>query len=154
MPVDNGPVESTADNHERHRTGSCLCGAVAFAIAGPLQQIVVCHCGMCRKQTGQAFPCTTVWRESLTLTADRGLKWYRSSETSRRGFCGACGSALFFEDIGADRISVLAGALDGPTGLHIAAHIYVADKPDWYEIADGAPQHPRDAEAVPMPPRS
>jgi hypothetical protein len=134
-------------------SGSCLCGAVAFRIDGPLAPIVSCHCGMCRKQTGSTFPCTTIWRDSLSFSAEPGLKWYRSSETSRRGFCGECGSVLFFEDIGSERISVLAGALDGPTGLHVAQHIYVADKPDWYEIADGAAQFAQDRDDVPMPPR-
>jgi hypothetical protein len=34
----------------------------------------------------------------------------------------------------------MAGTLDGPTGLLTTQHIYVADKPDFYEIKDGLPQ--------------
>lgn len=32
------------------------------------------------------------------------------------------------------------GAIDGPTGLKLQKHIFVADNGDYYEIADGVPQ--------------
>ena len=32
------------------------------------------------------------------------------------------------------------GAFDGATGAKLAMHIFVADKGDYYEIADGLPQ--------------
>ena len=31
------------------------------------------------------------------------------------------------------------GAIDGPTGLCLSRHIYVAGKGDYYEIADAEP---------------
>ena len=34
------------------KTGSCLCGAVAFEITGQLRPVIACHCHQCRKQTG------------------------------------------------------------------------------------------------------
>lgn len=142
-----------SDANRPHR-GACLCGAVAFEIDGPLQNIVVCHCGMCRRQTGSTYPCTKAWTEHLSFRTDRGLKWYRSSDASRRGFCGECGSVLFFEDIGDNRISVLVGALDDPGDLAIAAHIYVDDKPGWYEIGGSVAQLPQGGSSVPMPPKS
>jgi hypothetical protein len=39
-----------------------------------------------------------------------------------------------------DRIAVALGALDAPTGLKMAEHIFVADKGDYYDIADGLAQ--------------
>jgi hypothetical protein len=38
-------------------------------------------------------------------------------------------------------VSVLAGSFDQPSGLEGASHIFVADKGDYYTIADGLPQH-------------
>jgi len=69
-----------------------------------------------------------------------GLKWYDSSEHARRGFCGRCGSTLFWDGRGRDYIAIAAGTLDGKTGLKIARHIFTADKGDYYAITDGLPK--------------
>ncbi len=37
-------------------------------------------------------------------------------------------------------MSFALGALDEPTGLKLKKHIFVADKGDYYDIADGLPQ--------------
>ena len=121
-------------------TGGCLCGAVRYEVRGPLRAIVACHCSQCRRQTGHFMASTSCRREDLALTREDGLRWYQSSASARRGFCGQCGSALFWEGKGSDRVSIAAGSLDGRTGLKIAQHIFVADKGDYYAIADGLPQ--------------
>ncbi len=66
--------------------------------------------------------------------------WYVSSPGHARGFCGVCGSNLFWRSEGSGLMSVFAGTLDVPTGLTLAAHIYVAAKSDYYTVADGQPQ--------------
>jgi hypothetical protein len=48
---------------------------------------------------------------------------------------------LFWDPFNRDWIGVAMGAFDRPTGTRLAIHIYVADKGDYYEIADGVPQH-------------
>ena len=35
------------------------------------------------------------------------------------------------------------GTFDTPTGTTLAKHIFVAGKGDYYDIADGLPQHQR-----------
>lgn len=77
------------------------------------------------------------------LTVRGEVRWYAASDIARRGFCGRCGSFLFWQANGSDRISFALGAIDGPTGLRVARHIFVADKGDYYLIADGAPQEPQ-----------
>lgn len=66
------------------------------------------------------------------------MTWYKSSETARRGFCGTCGSNLFWDGTGKN-LSIFAGTLDGKTGLKMIGHIFCADKGDYYEIGDGLP---------------
>lgn len=122
------------------RTGSCNCGGVRFEIAGEMPAASVCHCGQCRRQSGHVWASTHVPDDQLTLTAQEGLRWYRSSDRAQRGFCGTCGSFLFWKAEGEAATSIAMGALDAPTGLHLARHIFVADKGDYYDITDGLPQ--------------
>ncbi len=121
-------------------TGSCLCGAVSFAIDGDLSLPSACHCGQCRKQSGHVWASTTTHQDNLSFAASDALRWFRASDIARRGFCSACGSFLFWQHNDEDTISIAMGALSEPTGLHLARHIFVADKGDYYDITDDLPQ--------------
>lgn len=121
--------------------GSCLCGAVRFRVHGDLAAPVACHCSMCRKVSGHFWASADVPRTALVLERDGTLRWFASSERVRRGFCTQCGSALFFDALHLDRISIGMGAFDAPSGTTLARHIFVADKGDYYEIDDGLPQN-------------
>lgn len=116
------------------KTGSCLCGAVKYEVHGRLRPVIVCHCGQCRRQTGSVMHATATDDADLKLTDTRGLKWFRSSDTAQRGFCGTCGSVLFWKADGADYTAITAGSLDGRTGLAVEGHIHCADAGDYYEI--------------------
>lgn len=120
--------------------GSCLCGAVAFQIDGKLPPAIACHCSQCRKQSGHYWASTEIPRRALRMIRDDGLRWYHSSAKVRRGFCGTCGSFLFFDPPAHDWIAVAMGALDTPTGGQLGKHIFVADKGDYYQISDGLAQ--------------
>lgn len=125
-------------------SGGCLCGAVRYRVRGPLRPVVNCHCTQCRRTSGHYVAATACRPKDLTLTASEELRWYRSSETARRGFCGRCGSNLFWEpaDKERDEVMILAGTLDKPTGLETAAHIFTADAGDYYTLTDKLPKLP------------
>jgi hypothetical protein len=125
---------------EEH-SGHCLCGAVRFRTKGALREVVACHCSQCRRQTGHFYAATNVKDAGLTVEGGDNVTWFRASDTASRGFCRTCGSALFWKGDGADYTSIMAGTFDAPTGLKIGKHIFCADKGDYYEIDDGAPQY-------------
>jgi hypothetical protein len=127
------------DGTDIRATGGCLCGAVKFEVRGPLGPPDACHCSQCRRTTGHFFVSSNTGRGNLVLTRDDGLAWYRSSDIAERGFCKVCGSTLFWSGDAKDYISIALGALDPPTNLKIAKHIYVADKSDYYDITDDVP---------------
>lgn len=128
------------ENTSSKATGRCLCGAVQYEVNGALGDAHACHCGQCRRQSGHFVAATSAKRADFKLTEQRGLKWYQSSPLARRGFCGDCGSALFWDD-GGQEVSINAGSLDQPTGLKITSHIFVDDKADYYEITDDLPKY-------------
>ena len=120
-------------------TGHCLCGKIRFhGTYDAGNDLKACHCSQCRRWSGHYW--AAILPKSLTIKGTP--KWYRASDFARRGFCGNCGSSLFWQHDDSDIIDVAAGAIDSPTGLHLLGHIFVADKGDYYEIADGLPQDP------------
>lgn len=124
-----------------HHTGRCLCGAVRFTTQGPLRGVVYCHCSQCRRQTGHHYAATDVSNAQLRVEGADALTWFAASPDALRGFCSVCGSALFWKGNGNDYTSIMAGAFDLPSGLAAEAHIFVADKGDYYEILDGLPRY-------------
>ncbi|MDQ2632180.1 MAG: GFA family protein [Pseudomonadota bacterium] len=128
--------------------GSCLCGAVRFTASGPLRGVIYCHCSQCRKQSGHYYAATNVAIDDLAVEGCEKITWYEASTFAKRGFCSVCGSALFWKRNEADEISVMAGAFEQPSGLKAEAHIFVADKGDYYTIDDGLPRFERSTPAV------
>jgi hypothetical protein len=122
-------------------TGSCLCRAITFQITCELPPPDACHCTQCRKFCGHIFISTDIPKSALTITGTEHLTWYRSSEIARRGFCAICGSSLFWDPLHRDTIGIAMGAFDTPTNTTIGVHIFVADKGDYYTVADGVPQY-------------
>ncbi|MEZ5921246.1 MAG: GFA family protein [Parvularculaceae bacterium] len=125
--------------------GRCLCSAVEFEAKRDKKGLDACHCGQCRRWSGHYWASVNVNYADLKITkGEKSLKWFRSSDLVRRGFCSECGSALFWQadkhDDYAHRVAIGAGCLDAPTGLKLSEHIFVRDKGDYYEIADDLPQ--------------
>jgi hypothetical protein len=102
-----------------------------------LRDITLCHCGECRRWHGHVCAATAARSEHLRLIADAGLRWIDSPQSAahaRRGFCGECGSSLFWDAPDRDTISIAAGSLDEPTGLKTVNQIYTEDAGDYYEL--------------------
>jgi hypothetical protein len=121
------------------KTGGCLCGAVRYEVAEPVRDVILCHCKMCRKMHGHVGAYTAAPKAALHITESRGLKWFTSSPGIRRGFCAECGGTLLWERVERDIISIAAGTLDSPTGLHTTLQIYTDSAGDYYEIDRSIP---------------
>lgn len=140
-------------SHKDQHRGQCLCGAVRYSVAGGLRPVIACHCSQCRRATGNYMTATAAMRETLIVDGAENITWFTSSDTARRGFCRVCGSNLFWEGKDLPYTSITAGSLDNPTGLTLDRHIYVADKGDYYRIADGVAQSQEFEGYDPTPPR-
>lgn len=127
-----------------NQTGGCLCGAVRFALAEAPAEYAACHCSMCRKFSGGIELGVQVPPGGITWTEDTALKTYASSEWAERGFCGTCGSSLFWRMTApgpqSGMLILSAGALDSMDGMTFASEIYIDHKPDGHAFAG---DHPR-----------
>lgn len=123
--------------------GSCLCGAVGYEIAAPLEEMHHCHCASCRKGHGAAFATyAQAPRGAFRFTRGREkVKTYRSSPPCERTFCGECGSNLqFLLDAVPDSLWIAVGTFDDTPDRRPEAHIFVAAKAPWHEITDSLPR--------------
>jgi hypothetical protein len=124
-------------------TGHCLCGAVRYAIDGPLHEMHHCHCSMCRRAHGAPFStfadCATAdfrWTDG----ADH-VRAYRSSEAVERTFCDTCGSRLTFGFAPLpDRLWIAVGTLAEDPGIRPSGHIFASSRAAWAPITDDLPQ--------------
>ncbi|MHA3913491.1 GFA family protein [Halovulum sp. GXIMD14793] len=125
------------------QTGHCLCGAVKVTFA-PESQITACHCEMCRRWTSGAF--VEVDTVPGSLKTEGPVKTYRASEQVERGFCGECGSTIFFhfDAAGHDLYSVSAGLLENAGGLKLEKELYADETADAFAFAGDHLRETRD----------
>lgn len=118
--------------------GQCLCGSVTFTGVGPLGAVEVCHCRTCRQHTAGPLMSTS-FADGIRVDREGDLRWYASSPIAERGFCGHCGTTLFWRLTTSSAMSVSPHVLDA-TPESIREHVFSDEKPDWYAFADDAPR--------------
>ncbi len=120
--------------------GSCLCGAVAYAITGPINRFMQCHCSRCRKRTGSAFA------SNLFVEPD-SLRWIRgeekvvrydlpSAERFATVFCRTCGSPVPHLARDGSAYIIAAGSLDEDPNMTPQRIIYWASRAPWFVHTD------------------
>jgi hypothetical protein len=104
----------------------------------------VCHCVECRRWAGRAWAATGARIEDLVIEGN--VAWRKSPHSeynADRGNCARCGSSLFWRAENGPRMAIGAGTLDNPSGLRVAAHIWVEQGADWEAPPAGMAAYPR-----------
>ena len=124
-------------------SGSCLCGAVRFEVAGDFENFYLCHCRHCRKDTGSAHG-ANLFSSTATLHWLCGQDLVRvfnlPNTRHRHCFCSICGSALPDMQMDGKLLKVPAGSLDTDVLIRPDAHIFVASKANWDEALEQVPK--------------
>jgi len=127
-------------NDSRAISGGCYCGKVRYRTTPVSNEVTECHCSQCRKQSGHRYAAVDARGGDVQIEGAENITWFRASNQAERGFCARCGSHLFWRSLSNDDMGILAASIDEPSGVHLARHIFVEDKGDYYEITDGLPQ--------------
>ena len=123
----------------RKRTGGCNCGQVSFEVSGQPVRVGLCHCRICRKETGSIGNFFAVWRADRVLITGETQSWRLS--TDNRHFCSACGSSVFAIVDGANEVEIRAGAFDdAPTDLIPIYELWVPRRERWLFAVASAEQ--------------
>ncbi len=123
--------------------GSCLCGTVGFEVDAEIRRFHHCHCRTCRKAHATVYGSSALVDETSfrVLSGEESIAQYESSPGKIRYFCKGCGTHVFARCVrNPDDMILRLGALDGDLGIKAVGHIWVSQKPDWYEITDDLPQ--------------
>lgn len=130
--------------------GGCLCGAVRYRATHAPLRAVLCHCAMCRKQSGAPLLGFVHFPAHAFQWVRGAPAWYRSSEYAQRGFCARCGSALLMqEDVLADRVQVTVGSLDEAHRVRPDDHVWTQERLPWFDVSDTLPRFARSSPAAP-----
>jgi len=122
--------------------GSCLCGAVQYAVADAFEYALNCHCSQCRRSTGSAFkPLAGIARSALEIVHGGDAIMTYGGDEGHDVHCRLCGSLLFSVVRQGEYVHVAMGTLRDEPAIRPSMHIFVGSKAAWYEIADDLPQH-------------
>ena len=114
------------------KSGSCLCGAVAFNVDGEVRGVGNCHCSLCRKVSGGAS-------NAVFIVPNECFSWTRGEDHQERfelretwsiTRCKTCGSPLPSSYDG-KQTWVTAGLMDDDLDTKIEMHIFCASRADW-----------------------
>lgn len=129
--------------------GSCLCGAVRYAVRLPFDMFLYCHCSRCRKTTGTPHA-------SNAIVAPDALRWLAGQQNVQRydlptarsfssAFCKTCGAPMPRLSRSGKRVIVPAGSLDSDPDEKPACHAHWASRAGWYSDEPALPKFDGDA---------
>ena len=127
----------TASHHRRREPPAATNAGVACATSA-FTNAALCHCGQCRRWGGGVGVICTETDGAVVESGDT-LHWCKTSANSERGFCEHCGTSLFWRATTDGKITdICIGALEDGANITLDRHIYVDDKPAFYEMAGSA----------------
>jgi hypothetical protein len=124
--------------------GSCLCGDIRFQVDGPINDIIYCHCSLCRKAQGSAFAANAnvAKKDFRLLNGMRGLTGYEARPGETKYFCASCGSPIMsLNSARPDTVRIRLGTIESDITERPGCHIFVGSKANWEQITDDLPQY-------------
>lgn len=122
--------------------GQCNCGEVVFEITTDIKDVYVCHCSICRRNTGlNGIAVVVISNEHFSwIQGEKYIKtWVKPEHDWQASFCTHCGSSLPGKNDDT-RMYVPAGLLSNDN-LKVAHHIWVDSKASWDEIGSIGIKH-------------
>lgn len=114
----------------------CVCGSVVIAATFAQTAVEACHCDTCRRWSAGPLLVVSDGRD-VEISGDE-LRTYASSDWAERGFCGRCGTSLFFRTLDGEYFALSATVVDGLGDTALTREIFIDSKPGWYALAGNA----------------
>jgi hypothetical protein len=123
----------------------CLCGDVTLDATLPSKWVAHCHCSLCRRAHGAAFVTWVGMDTARCVIGDekQRLRWYVSTPGAERGFCGHCGTMMFFRsERWPGELHVALAHFTTPVDRMPQVHAHWDDHVQWADVdpEDGLPR--------------
>ncbi len=125
------------------RIARCLCGGIKIEVKGKLRHVINCHCSQCMKTHGNYAAYTACLKDDVIFIKKKTLKWFKSSNIAKRGFCSSCGASMFYKRLKSRNISIAAGMFSNSTKLKTHSNIFIKGKLDYYRLDSRMPKFDR-----------
>ena len=115
--------------------GGCICGAVKIKALTMSTKASACHCDTCRKWGGgplMAVEC----QQSVEFFGEEYISVFDSSEWAERGFCGKCGTHLFYRLKQNQHYHMPIGLFTQESELVFDHQIFIEQKPEYYSFSN------------------
>lgn len=106
-------------------SGGCMCGRVRYTAQVEDEEAYLCHCRMCQRSSGNVSLAMKTVRKA-DVRWEREPDYYTSSPIARRGFCSACGTSLTFDYPDSEKMDLIVGSFDDPSGF-VPRHHFAAE---------------------------
>ena len=117
---------------DTHIEGRCLCGAVTVSADLASGDLTACSCDMCRRHTSSVFIAIAAVPGSVTVEGP--AQSFRSSDWAERGFCGTCGSTLWYGTQADGAKHLAAGLFDNAAGGRVAIEFFADRRPEGHRL--------------------
>ncbi|WED27288.1 GFA family protein [Vibrio sp. DW001] len=114
-----------------NKLASCLCGSVKIEAQEVNPKFTVCHCDTCRTWGGGPFFAVQCGTDVKFQNAEM-VKEYKSSPWATRGFCGQCGTHLYYRFNKTGSYNMPVGLFPELNGLAMSMQYFSDQRPDYY----------------------
>ncbi len=124
--------------------GSCLCGAIKVELLGSIEDIIHCHCSLCRKNSGTAYATNGFINanEFRMIDPQKKLATYEFKPGKSRHFCSVCASPIYSSNSGnPEKLRIRLGILDSDITERPMSHNFVTSKANWDDLDAKIPRY-------------
>ncbi|MEP1448547.1 MAG: GFA family protein [Paraglaciecola sp.] len=124
--------------------GCCLCGAIKVELSGSIEDIIHCHCSLCRKNSGTAYATNGFINacEFKVLDPQKKLGTYEFKPGKNRYFCTVCASPIFSSNAdNPSKLRIRLGIIDSQINETPLSHNFVSSKANWDNLDADLPRY-------------
>lgn len=113
---------------------SCLCTEIEYDVSLANLNLGICHCSMCRKNTGGTGFSFFYSLEKPTFTKQSSLTLFNANGTAERAFCNQCGSTVYYHHLSDGGYCIPSGVIDDldESNVTFGKEWCLTDKPNYY----------------------